>query len=165
MSKINMEVEVLKLKDAIIVAEDTDATEEDVAAALITIDKFVKKISIYNAKLSNRLEAINNAKQQELELVYTNYDGDSIGVLTEEIEHVSVDMVGIHKDAQANIQVSYSDAIYEQLFKPNVRANKKDVIRLAEEGVLPNSNQRVKKVTYLQTKLFDYKAKEEPNKE
>lgn len=156
MKKLNVEVEVLKLKDAIVVAENENATENEVAAALLIIDKFNKKIAPHLNKLRNKLELINANKQQQLELVYSNTDGDSVGVLTEEVTHTSVDMVGIHKDAGANISVTYTDKVYEQVFKPNVRANKKEVIRLAQEGLLPNGNQRVKTVTYQQTKLFDY---------
>lgn len=156
MKKLNVEVEVLKLKDAIVVAENENATENEVAAALLIIDKFNKKIAPHLNKLRNKLELINANKQQQLELVYSNTEGDSVGVLTEEVTHTSVDMVGIHKDAGANISVTYTDKVYEQVFKPNVRANKKEVIRLAQEGLLPNGNQRVKTVTYQQTKLFDY---------
>lgn len=162
MKKLNVEVEVLKLKDAISVAENENATENEIAAALLIIDKFNKKITPHLNKLRDKLEVINHNKQQQLELVYSNSDGDSVGVLSEEISYTSVDMVGIHKDAGANISVTYTDKVYEQVFKPNVRANKKEVIRLAQEGVLPNASQRVKTVTYQQTKLFDYV---EPNKD
>lgn len=157
MTRKTIEVEVLKLKDAIIIAENDNATEEEVAAALIIIDKFNNKISKHKHKLSNKLMAINASKQMSLELVYSNPDGDGVGVLSEEVEHISVDMVGIHKDAQANISVTYSDEIYKQVFTPNVRAKKSEVIRLAQEGVLPNATQRVKKTTVEQIKLFDYK--------
>lgn len=162
MKKLNVEVEVLKLKEAIVVAENDNATEEEVSAALIIIDKLYKKIAPHHHKLKSKLETFNANKQLELELIYSNTDGDSVGVLTEEVTHTSVDMVGIHKDAQANVSATYSDPIYEQVFTPNVRAKKSEVIRLAQEGVLPNANQRVKTMTYYQTKLFDYK---EPNKE
>lgn len=162
MKKLNVEVEVLKLKDAIVVMEDENASEESIAAALITIKGLADKLATYKHKLSSRLEVINASKQMQLELIYSNNEGDGIGVITEDVEHISVDMVGVHKDAQANISVTYSDKIYEQLFKPTIRANKKDVIRLADEGLLPNSNQRVRKGTIQQTKLFDYK---EPSKD
>jgi hypothetical protein len=161
-NKFNMEVEVLKLKDAIVVASNTNATEQEVAGALITVNKFFKELSKHKYTLSNKLQEINNSKQMELELVYSNTNGDSLSVLSGTIEHTSVDMVGVHKDAQANISVTYSDKIYEQVFKPNVRASKKDIIKLAEEGLLPNASQRVKKISYQQTKLFDFV---EPNKE
>ena len=162
MKKLNVEVEVVKLNEAITIADNPTATENEVAAALIIVDKLANKLGTYKHRLSNRLMDINAKKQQQLELVYSNPNGDGVGVLTEEIEHISVDMVGIHKDAGANISVTYTDKVYEQVFTPNVRANKKEVIRLAQEGVLPNANQRVKKVTIEQIKLFDYK---EPNKE
>ena len=157
MKKLNVEVEVLKLAEAIAVSEDANATEEQIGAALIVLDKFYKKLTPHYNKLKNSLETLNANKQMELELVYSNSDGDGVGILTDEITHTSVDMVGIHKDAQANISVSYSNDVYKQVFTPNVRAKKAEVIRLAQEGVLPNANQRVKTVTYLQTKMFDWK--------
>jgi hypothetical protein len=162
MKRFDINVEVLKLKDAIAVASNVNATESEVAGALITVDKFFKELSKHKYNLTNKLQEINAAKQMELELVYSNTNGDSLGILSETIEHTSVDMVGVHKDAQANISVTYSDKVYEQVFKPNVRASKKDIIKLAEEGLLPNASQRVKKISYQQTKLFDYV---EPNKE
>lgn len=162
MKRFNIDVEVLKLKDAIAVASNPKATEEEIAGALITVDKIFKELSKHKFTLTNKLQEINAAKQMELELVYSNTNGDSLGILSETIEHTSVDMVGIHKDAQANISVTYSDKVYEQVFKPNVRASKKDIIKLAEEGLLPNAPQRVKKFSYQQTKLFDYTT---PNKE
>ena len=162
MKKMNIDVEVLKLKDAIAVAGNQNATEEEIAGALITVNKFFAELGKHKHNLTTRLEVLNAAKQMQLELVYSNANGDGVGVLTEDIEHISVDMVGIHKDAQANISVTYSDKIYEQIFKPNVRADRKSVIKLAEEGVLPNATQRVRKGTIQQTKLFDY---QEPNKE
>jgi hypothetical protein len=162
MKRFDINVEVLKLKDAIAVASNPNATEQEVAGALITVDKFFKELSKHKHTLSNKLQEINAAKQMELELVYYTTNGDGLGVLSETIEHTAVDMVGVHKDAQANISVTYSDKVYEQVFKPNVRASKKDIIKLAEEGLLPNASQRVKKISYQQTKLFDYVT---PNKE
>lgn len=156
-----IEVEVLKLKDALAVSANENATDEEVRAAYLTLRGFFNKISEHYTKIKNRVEAIDAGKQMEMELVFSNSDGDSASVLTEEVTHSVVDMVGIHKDAQAQVTASYSDPIYEQVFKPMVRAKKADVIRLANEGVLPNANQRVKTVTYHQTKLFDYKEVKE----
>lgn len=157
-----IDVDVLKLKEAIAVVEDDNATEEEVAAALIVVDKLANKLATYKHKLSDKIKNINASKQMELEIVYSNPEGDGVGVLSDTIEYVSVDMVGVHKDAGANISVTYSDTVYEQLFKPVVRCKKSEVIRLANEGVLPNASKRVKKMTVEQVKLFDYK---EPDKD
>lgn len=156
MSRINIEVEVLKLKEAIAVSENVNASEDEVAAALIIINNFSTKLSTYKYQLDNKLKDINLSKRQPLELVYSNFNGDGVGVIVEEKTHTTVDMVGVHKDAQAVLNVVYSNDIYSQVFTPTVHANKSKVIQLAEKGLLPNANQRVKKVTVEQIKLFDY---------
>lgn len=149
-------VELLKLKDAIAVAEKGVASEEELAAAYLVIKKFGDKLSGYQYTLSDKLKSINLAKQQQMELVYSNTDSETT-ILTEEVTYTSVDMRGIHKDANAQIEVTYSNPIYNLLFTPVVKANRKQAIALAETGVLPNANKHVKKTTYWQTKLFDFK--------
>lgn len=164
MKKLNVEVEVKKLSEAVATSENENATEEEIAAALIVVNDFYKKLLIPYTKLKTQLETLNANKQMELELVYSNPEGDGIGILTDEITYTSVDMVGIHKDAQPQVTATYSDKIYEQIFTPNARASKKDVIRLAREGVLPNASKRVKDVTYYQTKMFDWKEPKNSDK-
>lgn len=153
-NKVN--VELIKLSEALAIAKDDNATEEQIASALIVVNKVYRTLGATKSNLEDKIKAFNLAKQQQLELVYSNFD-EGVGVITEQREHHIVDMVGIHKDAKANISVTYSDTVYEQVFTPNVRANKKAVIKLAEEGVLPNASKRVKKVTVEQAKLFDFK--------
>ena len=137
------------------IADDPNASEEDLASARIALNKIYSSCTEARNKIADRLEAINLAKQQQLDIRYSNFDGE-VNILVEHKEHHIVDMVGIHKDAQAIIEVKYSDKVYEQVFQPVVKASKKTVIKLAEEGVLPNASKRVKKVVVEQAKLFDF---------
>lgn len=149
-------VDTVSLDNAIAIAVNENATADEVRAAYLIIKGVFNDLSTYYHNIRNRVEALSAGTQMSMEEIIMNTDGDCASVLTEEITHTSVDMVGIHKDAQAQVTASYSDPIYAQVFTPNVRAKKSEVIRLAQEGKLPNANQRVKTVTYQQTKLFDF---------
>lgn len=161
--KKTFEINTVTLGEAMNIASDyKNATEEQLASARKTLKGIYDKISIAFNLVGTELEVRTSQKMvQDTIFSYISEDGTGAEVLTETVTITSVDFVGLHKDAQAVVTATYADPIYEQLFKPTIVGSKKDAIRLAKEGVLPNASKRVKTATITQTKLFDVVVKSE----
>lgn len=157
------EIDAIKLSEAMTIASDyKNATEELLASAHLTIRDYYNKIStaltLVDLELKDR---IRKKQVQNTIFTYLAPDGEGAEVLTETVTHTSVDLAGIHKDAQAQVSASFSDPVYEELFTPTIRGSKAKAIQLAQEGRLPNATKRVKTTTITQVKLFDISVKEE----
>lgn len=161
--KKTFEINTITLGEAMNIASDCKkATEEQLASARKTLKGIYDKISIAFNLVGTELEIRASLKMaQDTIFSYISNDGTGTDVITETVTVTSVDLAGIHKDAQAIVTATYADPIYEQLFKPTIVGSKKEAIRLAKEGVLPNASKRVKTATITQTKLFDIVAKPE----
>jgi hypothetical protein len=165
-NKQTFEINNINLGEAMNIASDyKNATEEQLASARTALRGIYEKISIAFDLVRTELE--DRAKQkmvQDTIFSWISEDGTGTEVLTETITVTSVDLAGIHKDAQPVVSASYSDLVYAEMFRPTAVGSKKEAIRLANEGRLPNASKRVKTTTIVQTKLFDIVAKSE-NKE
>lgn len=161
--KKTFEIKNINLGEAMAIASNhTNATEEELASARKALKAVYDKISIAFNLVGTELEVRASQKMaQDTIFSYISDDGTGAEVLTETVTVTSVDFVGLHKDAQAVVTATYADPVYEQLFKPTIVGSKKDAIRLAKEGILPNASKRVKTATITQTKLFDVVVKSE----
>lgn len=161
--KKTFEINVITLGEAMNIASDyKNATEEQLASARKTLKGIYDKISIAFNLVGIELEARAEQKKiQDTIFSYISNDGTGVEVLTETITVTSVDLAGIHKDAQATVTAAYADPVYAEMFRPTVVGSKKEAIRLAKEGKLPNASKRVKTSTITQTKLFDIVTKPE----
>ena len=161
--KKTFEINTITLGEAMNIASDyKNATEEQLASARKALKVIYDKISIAFNLVGTELEIRASQKMaQDTIFSYISNDGTGTEVLTETVTVTSVDLAGIHKDAQATVTATYADPIYEQLFKPTIVGSKKEAIRLAKEGILPNASKRVKTTTITQTKLFDVVVKPE----
>ena len=161
--KKTFEINTITLGEAMNIASDyKNATDEQLASARKTLKGIYDKVSIAFNLVGAELEIRASQKMvQDTIFSYISDDGSGAEVLTETVTVTSVDFVGLHKDAQAVVTATYADPIYEQLFKPTIVGSKKDAIRLAKEGILPNASKRVKTATITQTKLFDVIVKPE----
>lgn len=164
--KKEFEVEVLKLGEAFRIANDENATEEQVAAALIIMEKWFKEFKTARECLTVRhnKNMLNHTlfSQAGDEVLFSNFDGDGIGVITEERTVRVIDMVGIHQDAQPVITAKYSSPIYAEIFTPTARTTRKAVSKLYDEGRLPNGSKRVTDAKIIEQRMFDFKS---PDKE
>lgn len=161
MSKTVLNVDELKLKEALSIVDNLDkASEEDIAAAILIIDKRTRQFTEFHNMLANRLKDINEAKQTSLDLVYSNDSGDEVNVMCDEIETVSINMKQLRKNAEADVSVVYSDPVYEKIFKPSVSTTRKKVLDLAAAGELPDADKIIRKTKVSQTKLFDFTSKD-----
>lgn len=156
-NKQTFEINNINLGEAMNIASDyKNATEEQLASARKTLKGIYDKISIAFNLVGTELEVRASQKMaQDTIFSYISNDGTGTEVLTESVTVTSVDLAGIHKDAQAVVSASYSDVVYAEMFRPTVVGSKKEAIRLAKEGRLPNASKRVKTSTITQTKLFD----------
>ena len=165
-NKQTFEINNINLGEAMNIASDyKNATDEQLASARNALRGIYEKISIAFDLVRSELETrAEQKKVQDTIFSWISEDGTGVEVLTETITVTSVDLAGIHKDAQITVTAAYADPVYEEMFRPTAVGSKKEAIRLAKEGRLPNASKRVKDTTIIQTKLFDIVTKSE-NKE
>lgn len=151
------EINNIKLGEAmVIVSNVSGASDIELAEAHKALLKVYNQIATAKAVIEReRTDRTLRAQEENTIFKYLDTDGDGSGILTETVEHISVDLAGIHKDAQAQVTATYSDPVYEQLFRPTVIGSKAKAIKLAEEGKLPNASNRVVKTSVQQVKLFE----------
>lgn len=165
-NKQTFEINNINLGEAMNIASDyKNATDEQLASARNALKGIYDKISIAFNLVGTELETRASQKMtQDTIFSYISDDGTGVEVLTETVTVTSVDLAGIHKDAQPVVSASFSDVVYAEMFRPTAVGSKKEAIRLAKEGRLPNASKRVKDTTIIQTKLFDIVTKSD-NKE
>lgn len=151
------EINNIKLGEAMRIASNVSgASDIELAEANKALSKVFNQIATAKVLIENeRKDRIHRAQEENTIFKYLDTDGDGSSILTKTVEHTSVDLAGIHKDAQAQVTATYSDPVYELLFRPTVIGSKAKAIKLAEEGRLPNASKRVVKSTVQQVELFE----------
>ena len=151
------EINNIKLGEAMRIASNVSgASDIELAEAHKALLKVYNQIATAKAVIEReRTDRTLRIQEENTIFKYLDTDGDGSGILTETVEHTSVDLAGIHKDAQAQVTATYSDPVYADLFKPTIIGSKAKAIKLAEEGRLPNASKRVVKSSIQQVKLFE----------
>lgn len=160
------EINNIKLSEAMRIASKvSNATDIELAEAIKTILEVYNKIATVKVLIEReRHDRTLRAQEENTIFKYLDINGEGPCLLGKTVERVSVNLAGIRKDAQAQVTATYSNPVYEQLFRPTVIGSKAKAIKLAEEGKLPNASKHVVKSTEFQVTAFEIVNKNKEDK-